>query len=414
MHKHLLIIGFVWPEPKSSAAGGRMMQLIETFQSEKYKITFASPCAKSDRAFNLETIGVTQVAIELNHSSFDVFVKNLNPDVVLFDRFMMEEQFGWRVAEQCPDALRLLDTEDLHSLRKGRHKAYKDNQPFDISYLFNDIAKREIASIYRSDLSLIISEAEMEILKNQFKVDESLLLYLPFMLNTISEEDIKDIPKFEKRNHFITIGNFLHEPNYNAVLYLKETIWPLIRKQLPKTELHIYGAYASQKVNQLHNEKAGFLIKGFANNVNAVMQYSRVCLAPIQFGAGLKGKLVDAMRNGTPFVTSSIGAEGMLGDFKMDDIIQNKPLQFAMKAVQLYNDESDWFNKQQKGFQIINTRFNKTEFQQKLMSIINQTIQQLNQNRLNNFTGQMLMHHTLQSTKFMSKWIAEKNKKETI
>jgi hypothetical protein len=85
-----------------------------------------------------------------------------------------------------------------------------------------------------------------------------------------------------------------------------------------------------------------------------------------------------------------------------------------MKAVQLYNDESDWFNKQQKGFQIINTRFNKTEFQQKFMSIINQTIQQLNQNRLNNFTGQMLMHHTLQSTKFMSKWISEKNKKETI
>ncbi len=102
----ILIIGFVWPEPKSSAAGSRMMQLIAFFQSQNYQITFASPCAKSDNAFNLESIGVSQITIELNHTSFDKFVKNLNPNIVLFDRFMMEEQFGWRVVEQCPDAIK--------------------------------------------------------------------------------------------------------------------------------------------------------------------------------------------------------------------------------------------------------------------------------------------------------------------
>ena len=88
MNKKVLIIGFVWPEPKSSAAGSRMMQLIETFKSQDYNITFASPCAKSDNAFNLESIGVLQTAIELNNSSFDTFVKDFNPDVVLFDRFL--------------------------------------------------------------------------------------------------------------------------------------------------------------------------------------------------------------------------------------------------------------------------------------------------------------------------------------
>ena len=153
MIKKLLIIGFVWPEPKSSAAGGRMMQLIDVFQSQNYDITFASPCAKSDNAFNLESIGVTQTTIALNNSSFDAFVKTLNPTVVMFDRFMMEEQFGWRVSEQCPNAVKILDTEDLHSLRKGRHQAFKDDKPFDKTYLFSDIAKREIASIYRCDLS---------------------------------------------------------------------------------------------------------------------------------------------------------------------------------------------------------------------------------------------------------------------
>jgi glycosyltransferase involved in cell wall biosynthesis len=407
--KKLLIIGFVWPEPKSSAAGGRMMQLIAFFQSQNYIITFASPCSKSDNAFNLESIGVSQITIELNHSSFDAFVKNLNPNIVLFDRFMMEEQFGWRVAERCPNALRILDTEDLHCLRKGRHQAFKDEKPFDDSYLFNETAKREIASIHRSDLSLIISEAEIDILKNQFKVDEELLVYLPFMLNNILEDSIQKLPKFEERQHFISIGNFLHEPNYNAVLYLKETIWPLIRKQLPQADLFIYGAYASQKVNQLHNEKEGFLIKGFAEDVNEVMQQSKVCLAPIRFGAGLKGKLVDAMQNGTPCVTTTIGAEGIFGNFDVNGFIEDIPELVASKAVQLYQDESLWQKKQLNGFKIINSRFDKTQWQQKFTSLIDETTKELHNKRKNNFTGQMLMHHTLQSTKFLSKWIEEKN-----
>lgn len=411
MKKNLLIIGFVWPEPKSSAAGSRMMQLIEVFQDNNYQITFATACAKTENAFNLESIGVSQKSIELNSSTFDAFIKQLNPNVVLFDRFMTEEQFGWRVAEQCPNALRALDTEDLHSLRKGRQQAFKENKPFDKTYLFNDTAKREIASIYRCDLSLIISEAEMGILKNDFKVHESLLMYLPFMLNSISEDEIKRIPKFNERQHFVTIGNFLHEPNYNAVLYLKETIWPLIRKQLPKAELHIYGAYASQKVNQLHNKKEGFLIKGFADNVKEVMQKASVCLAPIRFGAGLKGKLVDAMQNGTPCVMTSMAAEGMFGNLDANGFVQDNPEMFADKAAQLFEDEKLWNEKQDNGFEIINKRFDKISFQAEFLKRIAITTQQLNKNRLNNFIGQMLQHHNLQSTKFMSKWIEEKNKR---
>lgn len=410
MIKKLLIIGFVWPEPKSSAAGGRMMQLIDVFLSQNYEITFASPCAKSDNAFNLETIGVTQTTIALNNSSFDAFVKSLNPTVVMFDRFMMEEQFGWRLTQQCPKALKILDTEDLHSLRKGRRQAFKDNQAFDETYLFSDIAKREIASIYRCDISLIISEVEMDILKQQFKVNDDLLLYLPFMLSAVTKKETQLLPEFENRNHFITIGNFLHEPNYNAVLYLKNTIWALIRKHLPQAQLHIYGAYASQKVNALNNKKEGFLVKGFAEDVNQVMQQAKVCLAPVRFGAGLKGKLVDAMQNGTPCVTTTIGAEGMFGDFKPSSYIENNPEAFANKAVLLYQNNMLWKDFQENGYKIINQRFNKELHQKNFVSKIEDTRQQLDEKRLNNFTGQMLQHHTMQSTKFMSRWIEEKNK----
>ena len=260
----MLIIGLVWPEPKSSAAGSRMLQLIAQFQNQDYEIVFCSAAKTSDNTFDLQTINVKTKSILLNDLSFDDFVKDLNPNVVLFDRFMTEEQYGWRVAEQCPNAIRILDTEDFHGLRKAREVALKQNEEVKVEHLQNDITKREIASIYRCDLSLIISEAEIDILTNQFKIDKSLLYYLPFLLDPISESETKQLPLFEARQHFITIGNFLHAPNYDAVLYLKQTIWPLIRQQLPKAELHIYGAYESQKVTQLNNKKEGFLIKGFA------------------------------------------------------------------------------------------------------------------------------------------------------
>lgn len=409
-NKKLLIIGHVWPEPRSSAAGSRMMQLIHSFQKEDYEIIFASACAKTENAFDLSAIGIVQANIEMNHSSFDHFAKSFNPDVVLFDRFMTEEQFGWRVAEQCPNALRILDTEDLHCLRKGRQQAFKDGETFNDSYLFNDVAKREIASIYRCDVTLMISEVEISLLTSTFKVPDDLLFYLPFQCDTISEETIQYLPLFNKRHHFITIGNFLHEPNYNAVLYLKETLWPLIKQKLPNAQLHVYGAYVPQKVNQLHHEGSGFLIKGFAEDVHDVMANAKICLAPLRFGAGLKGKIVDAMQNGTPCMMTSIAAEGLFGNFEPNGFIKDDPGAFSETAALLYQNESLWKEKQGYGFKVLTERFNKTVLHDLFFYKINDTMKHLQKHRYHNFTGQMLQHHALQSTRYMSKWIEEKNK----
>ena len=270
MSENVLIIGSVWPEPDSSAAGSRMMQLIELFQSQNWQITFASIASPSEFMFDIESIGVKKECIHLNSHTFDDFIKKLQPSMVVFDRFMTEEQFGWRVAEHCPKALRILDTEDLHSLRYARQNAHKQNRNFELDDLLNeDIAKREIASILRSDLTLIISTYEMDLLKSVFKIDSDLIYYLPFMLDNISQDDFIKMPSFEERRHFISIGNFLHEPNWDAVQYLKKDIWPLIRKQLPEAELHIYGAYPSQKLFELHNEKEGFIIKGRAQDAKS-------------------------------------------------------------------------------------------------------------------------------------------------
>ncbi len=397
-------------EPGSSAAGSRSLQLAETFLSLGWKISFATTAGESLYKADLTSLGITEFRIELNDASFDVFVKELDPDIVIFDRFTTEEQFGWRVARQCPNAQRILDTIDLHCLRTARQTALKENRDFTKADLFNETAKREVAAIYRCDLSLMISTVEMDLLINYFKVDSSLLHYVPFMPAPITEQEVKLLPGFAARRNFVTIGNFLHEPNWDSVLFLKRSVWPLVRKQLPGAELHVYGAYPTQKVFELNAPKEGFMVKGRAEDAGEVMKKARVCLAPLRFGAGIKGKLLDAMLYGTPSVTTPVGAESMHGELPWNGFIANDAEALAQAAVTLYNDQSQWEQASKNGVNIINNFFAASLHSKKLVEVILTTQDNLNQHRLDNFTGAMLMHHTASASKYMALWIEAKNK----
>ncbi|WP_165721678.1 MULTISPECIES: glycosyltransferase family 4 protein [unclassified Pseudoalteromonas] len=406
--KKVLVIGYVWPEPNSSAAGTHMMSLLNAFRAQNWDVEFATPAQRTDHMVNLDDFGITSQSIALNCDSFDEYVKAYNPDIVMFDRFMMEEQFGWRVDKHCPHAIKILDTEDLQCLRNARHEAFKGERDFTTSDLHSDIAKREIAAILRCDLSLIISSYEMSLLNSVFKIEPSLLHHLPFMV------DLSSLPistkTFEQRQHFMTIGNFRHAPNWDAVLYLQK-IWPLIRKQLPKAELHIYGSYPPPKATALNNPKTGFLIKGWADNAFDVMQSARVCLAPLRFGAGIKGKLLEAMIMQTPSVTTNIGAEGMHNDLPWPGKIANTADNFANAAIEMHTNQSDFEQAQQDGNTLLNTLYDKAQLSAALIKKIDSISCDLSAHREKNFTGQMLKHHTMRSTQYMSQWIAEKNKK---
>lgn len=416
--KTLLVIGYVWPEPNSSAAGSRMLQLISSMQHDGYDVTYASPAQSSDHAIDFDAFNIRPVSIELNCSSFDDFIQQLNPSAVLFDRYMMEEQFGWRVEKFCPEALRLLDTEDLHCLRFARQALAKGNenviQDVPLEHLMSDYAKREIAAILRCDLSIMISEYEMTLLTQVFNVPSHILAYVPFMLELKPNDAL---PTFSERQHFVSIGNFRHEPNWDAVLMLKKHIWPLIRKQLPKAQLHIYGAYPPKKATQLHNEKQGFLVKGWCEDAFEVLQNAKILLAPLRFGAGLKGKMLDAAQCGLPAITTSIGAEGLYDETNMTSTHEqatcfaiNDFNEFSQRAVVLHENEDTWNTLHGNCQDWLKARFDKTVFEAALLKHIHDISEHLMQHRLKNFTGSMLRHHSMKSTQYMSQWIEAKNK----
>ncbi|WP_133749400.1 glycosyltransferase family 4 protein [Pseudomonas sp. LP_7_YM] len=398
------------------------MQLIDCFLEQGWKITFASAASEGERRAELSTLGVTEVAIELNSSTFDTFVSELQPDVVLFDQFLMEEQFGWRVEKHAPHALRVLETCDLQSLRHSRHQRLKEllaNGHENTEELFaapgealfarmavTDLAQREVASFYRCDLSLVVSDVEIDFLNRYFRVPETLLHWCPLMLR-----DISDTGKgFEERAHFLTIGNFRHAPNWDAVLWLRQTIWPLIRQQLPGAQLHVYGAYTPPKATALHNAAQGFHIMDWAEDALEVMANARVSLAPLRFGAGIKGKVMDAMACGTPTVTTPVGAEAMHGDLPFPGLIADNAQGLADAAVRLYKDQALWQRAQHAGWQVLHARFRQELHCATLIKRIHQLLEHLEAHRAANFTGAMLRHHRHKSTQYMSQWIEAKNR----
>ena len=145
--------------------------------------------------------------------------------------------------------------------------------------------------------------------------------------------------------------------------------------------------------------------------VDDVMQTAKVCLAPLRFGAGIKGKLISAMQNGTPSVTTNIGAEGMLWDLHWSGNIANDSVNLANAAITLYKNKTDWKKAQKQGFEIISAYYSKSKLKVKLLSKIEVLCNNLLHHRTQNFIGALLQYQSMMSTKYMGKWIEEKNKK---
>ena len=323
-----LFFCLVWPEPSSSAAGVRLDYLIRLFIREGFELHLSSTAEQGPYSALYEDLdGVYRHNLDPNSSEISVKLAQINPDVVVFDRYPTEEQFSWHVMEACPKAIRILDTEDLHGLRRARQLTleelenkgglthlYVAEHEIKPTSVYNTIALREMVSMHRSDLSLVVSDVELSYAQKYYGIPINQLMYLPILSSRLFEP-------FEPLNNDMStnacfIGNFKHIPNRDAVHFLRYQLWPHINKALSgqgdaNSECHIYGAYMDAKMERLHNPSIGFHMKGRVDDVYSTMAGYGVLLAPLRFGAGVKGKILDAISMELPVVTTPTGSEGL-------------------------------------------------------------------------------------------------------
>lgn len=403
----MLLIAKQWPEPNSTAAGRRTIDIINLFQSHSYTVHVASTAEKTPFQANLAQFGCITHSINVNDPSFDHWVAALNPSIVVFDRFIMEEQFGWRVKTVIPSAMTLLDTSDLHCLRAARENSIKTDQPLD---LLNDIAIREITSIVRCDLTIMISQIEIQILEQEFSIPSRQLIHLPFLVDNQSYQE--GLP-YNERRHLFMMGGFKHKPNRDAVRWLKSEIWPILRQKLPEhTEMHVFGAYSDHGINQLQSKQENFFIKGRANNALTTMGRYKVNLAPLRFGAGQKGKILEGWLTGTPTITTPIGAESMALEKDLGYCPTADPLQFSEQVVHAYLSEAHWNTLQSKGYETIEKYFLKSNHEHNFIDQVTSTQTKLDHHRHSNFWNRLLWQNNYRASEYMSRWIELKNQKK--
>ncbi len=429
--RNVLFIGPVFPEPTSSAAGVRTLSLLHDFRSRADRILFASPSDQNDFSAGLNLLGIETVKIGPNDPKFDRIVTEFKPDIAVFDRFILEEQFGWRVAAAAPHALRILDTIDLHFLRRVRGEWLKGaitQEGGPISDLdFTRISRslegidtedclRETAAIYRSDLTLILSRFEEKLLREEFKIDESLLQWLGFSYPVADKAKWK---AWTERRHFVSIGNFRHHPNRDSVFWLAQVLWPLMQKELrargeTDVELHLYGAYPPKEIMALDSPRTGFRVFGPAEESIPTLRNYRACLAPIRFGAGIKGKIADAWAAGIPVVTTPLGAEGMEIPIReqFTGMVAETERDFAEAAVELYFDYARSDALSQAGGEALSILYsemnNRREFLARIEALLAPGA--LAEHRRKNLIGRILGNEAHGRTRYLSKWIEAKNR----
>jgi len=190
----------------------------------------------------------------------------------------------------------------------------------------------ELDLISRADLSIVLSEHEFDLLRHHH--GEKLGL-LPFTRHIRGAG-----PGFHERKGVLFIGSFQHKPNIDSVIYFVEEVMPLLRVKIPCIKLYVVGSNPTEKIKNLASQDIE--VKGFIEDLDAVLDAALVSVAPLRFGAGIKGKISTALSHGLPVVGTSIASEGMGLTNRENILIADTPHDIANAICTLHEDPNLW------------------------------------------------------------------------
>ena len=395
--KSALYFVYVWPEPISSAAGIRTVELLSFLSRLGYSVTVISPATENSFCIALQNKGFRTITLSPNDSSMDSVFREARPQVIFYDRFVMEEQFGWKMRELFPSSTQVVDTQDLHFVRRTREKWAKNGASLEqikefTPVEYGDDMLRELSSILRSDVTLVVSKWELQLLK---KLEIPNVHYLPF-----SVPPLPQFKSFSDRTGMAFIGNFRHPPNLDSIRWLTEELWPRFHALHPEVSLYLYGAYPPASISSLH-KKNGIIFRGQVEEARMALQDHLCLLSPLRYGAGIKGKVLDSWASGTPILGTPITFEGMDENTPVfTDIVS-----FSQQAEQLLFNENYWIQAQKHGLECLK-EFEAENIYRNFSQILENALEKKEYSLITT----LMRHNNQNSYKYFSRWIEEKNK----
>ncbi len=348
----ILVLNAWTPTPDQDSGSQDMAAYFRIFRSLGYRVTFVP--AADLRYVEKYTAELQRMGVECLYTPFVTSVgevlqaRGREYDLVLLYQVHCAEAYLDLVRRYCPKARIVFDTVDLHYVREAREARLKGSER-----LVKEAEKtreRELSVIRRADRTIVLSPEEREILRREPDVDGGKIAVIPL---------IRDIPgsgnPFEVRRDILFVGGFKHEPNVDAVLAFVADVWPLIEEELPEAVFHVLGSHPPAAVQDLAGDRV--VVTGYVPDLSPYFNRCRLSVAPLRYGAGLKGKVATSLGYGVPCVASSIAVEGTGLTDGEDVLVADDPRAFAGAVVRLYRDEALWNRLSANGLDFMERRF---------------------------------------------------------
>jgi glycosyltransferase involved in cell wall biosynthesis/SAM-dependent methyltransferase len=332
----LLFIDWSTPRPDRDAGSLSAFQILKIYINLGYDVTFIPSDLKylGDYTEAVRSLGVRCLHKEDIGTLRDHLKKSgKSYDFIMLCRAPVAAHYLADIRKFAPQAKVLLNTVDLHFLRENR-EAEIDGAQEKI-----EAARRskewELDIISKCDVTIVLNPVEKEILQRELPNADIRTIPLIFV------EAEYEYPAFEARRDILFIGSFLHSPNTDAVLYFHRDVLPLVRKVIPDIKFHVIGNAPPPEVTALHNG-SGTVIHGHVKDISMMFHACKLSVAPLRFGAGIKGKIATSLAYGLPVVATSLAAEGMEIEAGRHVLVADDAQQFADAVVSAYTSEDLW------------------------------------------------------------------------
>jgi O-antigen biosynthesis protein len=332
--QHILIVDALAPDPTRDSGSLRMINIMRIIRELGWRVSFApdNRRASKEEIARLGSLGIRTLCKPWA-PSLEKWLKREGHglDAVMLCRHYVAEPYITLVRRLVPNARIIFDTVDLHFLREQRAAEHAKNPS--LARQAEASRQKEFALIQASDVTFVVSPVEQNLLARELPAARIELL-----------SNIHEVPGaqrgFQDRRNLVFVGGFGHPPNEDAVNWLVTAIFPRVRQMHADMTLHLIGDMTDEARNRYSVDRV--FCHGRQPDILPWMDGCRIALAPLRFGAGVKGKVNMAMSHGLPVVATTIAAEGMnLADGR-DVLIADDAEAFATAILRLYSDEALW------------------------------------------------------------------------
>jgi O-antigen biosynthesis protein len=347
----VLIIDHRLPTPDRDSGSFRMMELIRAIGRRGHQVTFIpdNPAVFSPYLEDLLRIGV-KVVYPRYYSSPQEFLKHHGHvfNLAIISRADVAERHMDTVRRTAPRAKIVFDTVDLCFMREERQARIGGASA--LGAVASSRKEQELRLARGADLTLVVSSIEKAVLEAECGGEIDVRI-----LSNILPVERREPPGYDERRDILFIGGFDHAPNIDAVVFFAEEIFPRIRERIPNVIFQVIGPHPTPEICRLASPSIQIL--GFVPNVKPIFDKARLSVAPLRFGAGVKGKVNQSMSLGVPAVVTSIAAEGMYLTHEVDAMIADAPERFADSVVRLWSSPDLWRKVSKNGLHHLHKHF---------------------------------------------------------